>query len=30
MREIIYSQRRKVLMGEDVHEQVMGMRGEVY
>ncbi|MBQ5488051.1 MAG: preprotein translocase subunit SecA [Clostridia bacterium] len=29
MREIIYSQRRKVLMGEDVHDQVMGMRGEV-
>ena len=29
MREIIYSQRRRVLMGEDVHAQVMQMRGEV-
>ena len=29
MREIIYSQRRRVLMGEDVHDQVMQMRGEV-
>ena len=29
MREIIYSQRRRVLMGEDVHGQVMQMRGEV-
>ena len=29
MREIIYSQRRRVLMGEDVHGQIMQMRGEV-
>ena len=29
MREIIYSQRRRVLMGEDVHDQIMQMRGEV-
>lgn len=29
MREIIYSQRRQVLMGEDVHDQIMKMRSDV-
>ncbi len=29
MREIIYSQRRRVLMGEDVHGQIVQMRSEV-
>ncbi|MBR6006471.1 MAG: SEC-C domain-containing protein, partial [Clostridia bacterium] len=29
MREIIYSQRREVLMGADVHDQIMTMRDEV-
>ncbi len=29
MREIIYSQRRQVLMGEDVHDSVMKMRNEL-
>ena len=29
MREIIYTQRRQVLMGEDVHDQIMKMRTEV-
>ena len=28
MREIIYGQRRKVLMGEDIHDSIMGMVNE--
>ena len=28
MREIIYDQRRKVLMGEDIHDSIMGMVNE--